>query len=223
MRALWLTLVLATMAPARAEPPPSARAERLAKLCRIWGAVRYLDPWMWSRAVDWDAALLRALPKARAAASDGEFADAVSSMLGELHDPATRVTTRRHESDNASPVAAPFWSWPRPGTLLVRIAARHALGDVAEATARIKDAKRVILDLRMTKQAGSTYGVARDAQALLFAFVTHELRVPPLRSLVHHGYNAQTDLVLTPINRSSKRSRSRSLRPSAAPCGVRWR
>ena len=47
---------------ARAAPSPD---ERLFSLARLWGDVRYFDPWIAYRDVDWDAAALAAIPASR--------------------------------------------------------------------------------------------------------------------------------------------------------------
>src|SRR5512138_2046259 len=69
----------------------SLRVARLAALGRLWGAVKYFHPALVSRPIDWDAALVAAIPRVRAARSSVEYAAAVDSMLAVLGDPATRV------------------------------------------------------------------------------------------------------------------------------------
>ena len=49
----------------------------LVALAKVWAAVKYLDPALESSDVDWDAAVMRAMPAARAAKSDDELAHAV--------------------------------------------------------------------------------------------------------------------------------------------------
>jgi hypothetical protein len=77
-----------------------SRIERLVSLCKLWGAVKYFHPYLAYREdIDWDAALVSALPKVNAANSAGEYAAAVQSMLLALGDPATRVI---EEVDNGT-------------------------------------------------------------------------------------------------------------------------
>ena len=72
-------------------PPEAARVERLAALGKLWAAVKYFHPSLAYRDIDWDAALVAAWPKAAAATTSADYAEAVQSMLAVLGDPATRV------------------------------------------------------------------------------------------------------------------------------------
>jgi hypothetical protein len=94
--------------------PDTARIERLAGLGRLWGAVKFLHPYLAYRDIDWDAALLRAIPKVRAARSPEEYRGAIAEMLGTLGDPATTAIDTRSaaaspappQADDASPAPA---------------------------------------------------------------------------------------------------------------------
>jgi len=68
-----------------------ARTARLEKLCRVWAAAKYAHPAMMTRKIDWDGALVRAIPAVRAAAAPAELASAIDAMLKEIGDPVTRV------------------------------------------------------------------------------------------------------------------------------------
>jgi hypothetical protein len=69
-----------------------SRIERLVSLGKLWGAVKYFHPYLAYRDdIDWDAALVSAIPQVNAANNAGEYAAAVQSMLRALGDPATRV------------------------------------------------------------------------------------------------------------------------------------
>jgi hypothetical protein len=76
----------------RVQPKPDAeRIERLAGLFRLWGAVKFFHPYVVRGVVDWDAALLTAIPKVEAAKTAEAYGAAVGSMLSELRDPQTKV------------------------------------------------------------------------------------------------------------------------------------
>jgi C-terminal processing protease CtpA/Prc len=75
----------------RVQPEPSGRTDRLTGLFRLWGAIKFFHPWLAYKAVDWDAALLAAIPHAENAATRERYAAAVSGMLAALDDPATRL------------------------------------------------------------------------------------------------------------------------------------
>lgn len=85
-------LCLAPASSALAAPPavPTETA-RLAGLCRVWGVVKYFHPYLGYQPINWDKALIAAIPKVRAAKTSAEYADAVDSMLATLHDPNTHV------------------------------------------------------------------------------------------------------------------------------------
>src|SRR6185312_8663519 len=64
--------------------PDASRIERLASLIRLWGTIRFFHPWIASRPIDWDAAFIAAVPLAERAASQNDFARAISGMLATL-------------------------------------------------------------------------------------------------------------------------------------------
>jgi C-terminal processing protease CtpA/Prc len=194
MKRVAAVLVCLTVAVnAYAAEAVSPRTARLAKLCKIWGSVKFLHPWVWTRDIDWDAALLQALPKARAAASDDEFAAAVGAMLGALHDPVTRVVPNQDGPLPAPPAGAPFMSWPQPGTLLVRLGVTHTPAELTKAVATLKEAKRVLLDLRVAR-GDEAWSLTREEKALMAGLITHEVRVPPVRWVAHDGYKPQNGM-----------------------------
>jgi C-terminal processing protease CtpA/Prc len=91
---LLLTLFVLSLPSFAAEPAAVAASpglERLARVGRLWGTVRYLHPYLLYRDVDWDVALVAALPRVEAAKSREEYAAAVQGMLDALGDPVTRV------------------------------------------------------------------------------------------------------------------------------------
>jgi hypothetical protein len=70
----------------------SSRIDRLVALAKLWAAVKYFHPYLAYRDnIDWDAALVRAIPKVDAARDRVEYSAAVEGMLNELGDPVTRV------------------------------------------------------------------------------------------------------------------------------------
>src|SRR5437870_4137151 len=68
---------LAQPAPVPAAAKPASAVERLTHLARLWGAVRYLHPWLAYKEIDWDAALVQAIPRVRAARTAEQYAAAV--------------------------------------------------------------------------------------------------------------------------------------------------
>lgn len=77
--------------------PLGASTDALVQLCKAWSAVKFLDPQLMTQRVDWDGALLRAIPAARAATTEEQSVAAVATMLESLNDPATRVVRTSNE------------------------------------------------------------------------------------------------------------------------------
>ncbi len=133
---------------------PEAAMENAAALGRVWGTVKYAHPALAFREVDWDAALVEALPKATAAKTPDALAEAIGAMLRRLDDPLTRV-------ERGSPVASrpasskapgPFSRWS--GDVLVldldrRYANLNELFPAMQVLApELAKARRVLVDLR---------------------------------------------------------------------------
>ncbi|MEJ7617840.1 MAG: hypothetical protein WKF30_12975 [Pyrinomonadaceae bacterium] len=86
-----LTPVLTRSQTPRLAQPEAQRIERLIALCKLWAAVKYFHPYLAYRDIDWDGALVAAIPKVNAAHSPKEYAAAIQTMLDALGDPAPRV------------------------------------------------------------------------------------------------------------------------------------
>ncbi|HLJ57072.1 MAG TPA: hypothetical protein VKT77_18690, partial [Chthonomonadaceae bacterium] len=61
--ALFLSSVAGHASPAAPSVPDAVRIERLAGLGRAWGAVKFFHPYVGSRDIDWDRALVDTIPK----------------------------------------------------------------------------------------------------------------------------------------------------------------
>ena len=69
------------------------KRRELKTLFKLWGKVKYFHPALAERPeIDWDAALVGAIPRVRTAKTSDEFAAAVQSMLAVLDDPQTMVS-----------------------------------------------------------------------------------------------------------------------------------
>ena len=73
----------------------ATETDRLVTVGKIWGQVKFFHPWLRHKPIDWDAALVKALPRMREASTDQEFAAAVNEWLASLGDPLTRVEAAR--------------------------------------------------------------------------------------------------------------------------------
>jgi len=95
MRSITWALVLCTCLSAAQAPDVAAeslRLDRLTALAKLWAAVKYFHPYLAYRDdIDWDTALVKAIPKVNAAKTPADYSAAVEGMLAGLGDPATRV------------------------------------------------------------------------------------------------------------------------------------
>jgi len=214
---LTLVFALSGKVGLAAQPTPAddGRIDRIARLCKVWGTVRYLHPYLAYKDIDWDAALIKSLPKVRAAKDTDEFAQVVQEMLNALGDPATRVIRKpvmsnsstdkpiKQEGTGASDLKddktdPPLFTWlegdvfavfPNAVTNSVKLVAWRD-----QLRKEITQARSVVLDLRIPEASEFNYfrGIAlREIQDLLTA---KEVQAPALRSLIHSGYRPQTGI-----------------------------
>jgi C-terminal processing protease CtpA/Prc len=195
----FLAVWLGPAARAAAPPPVDARrTERLVQLCKAWGTVRYLHPYLAYKDVDWDAALVKALPKVRAAKDTQEYAAAVQGMLGMLGDPATRVVRRPPGSlpgagAGGKPRGKELYTWVKDGVLAVHLSDPAILrewvrkpGAAVALGNELLKAKGVIIDLR-----GAGWPEFYFGGTITKLLVSREARAPAQRYLVHSGYRPQ--------------------------------
>jgi C-terminal processing protease CtpA/Prc len=187
--ALGLLACTASAAPSATPALPSSE-ERLASLARLWGQVKYRHPALAYKEVDWDAALVEALPQVEAAQDAAAYAAAVQSMLEVLQDPATRVLRPDEAAADAAagPAREPL-HWLTKDVLGVDLSA-PAPESLRTELAR---AKAVILDLRARGlDAHAPDAMRQTLGAVLPLLLTQPLQVPGERTVFHSGYRAHT-------------------------------
>ncbi len=204
---LLLVFSLVAAIAAAAEPAPHplpSREERLAHLGRLWGQVRYRHPALAYRDIDWDAALVDAIPRVEAAETPAAYAEAVQGMLDVLKDSATRVLRSEEEKPgDPLPQAREQRSWEGGREVLVvdlrtvqTPAAVHALRELpADFRRDLSRAKAVIIDLR--SRGLPLHGEYRLSEAfghLLPHLLTQPLRVPGMRGVLHSGFRSQSGI-----------------------------
>ncbi|HZI02994.1 MAG TPA: peptidase S41, partial [Archangium sp.] len=207
LTSLALALGLAAWTASAAEPTPKAlpsREERLESLARLWGQVRYRHPALAYKNIDWDAALVAAIPRVEAAKDRAAYAAAVQDMLDELKDPATRIL-RPDEQQEASqkgptvPVRE-LRSWESKDVLVLDLRAVRDSAVMATLRTRpeelrpdIAKAKAVIVDLRARGlEPNAVWAMSTALGRLLPFLLSEELQVPGERTVFHSGYRAQT-------------------------------
>lgn len=209
---IGLALVLATVsaptpaaAPQASAPTPVARGEidRLVALGRLWTTVRYAHPYLTYKDIDWDAALVAAIPKVRVAATPDELATAVSGMLAALGDPATRL--RPIPPAPSAGRGAPSTP-PRPvvveqtdGVLTLRMNDYAALADFGGTSAALqqqmmalREATAVIVDVRQRVPGPGAFALAAAMKNVAGALTARPIAPPATRVVMHSGYAPQT-------------------------------
>jgi C-terminal processing protease CtpA/Prc len=178
---------------------------RLVSLCKVWGTVRYLHPYLAYKDIDWDAALIAALPKVEAAKDENEFRSAVQAMLDRLGDPGTRVVRKAPQQPVEQPGSGskdekdrPLFSWVEKDVLAIHLERSPSPSKLRDPKTRetllaaFKKASGVIVDLRGEDESGfwSAYFLS-----LVYPLLpTREVRAPAERYLVHSGYRPQTGM-----------------------------
>ena len=81
-------MLLTTLAVAQAQTLPS-ETDRLVSTARLWITVKYFSPALASRNLDWDQALVAALPKIRSAQTPADYQAAIDSMMQKLEAPGS--------------------------------------------------------------------------------------------------------------------------------------
>ncbi len=175
-------------------PSDAARVERVAALGKLWAAARYFHPSLAYREIDWDAALLRALPQARAANTAAEYAEAVQGMLSVLDDPATRVLP----APAPAPPPAGLIRKTDGGILVVTLNPATARdGQLARLGLEVAQARGVVFDLRRqeawTGAESSTVGLMFVSAGLNGQLASGVLKAPGQRSRIHSGLASPWD------------------------------
>ena len=179
MMSRWAAAVLICAIALGTQPPIAAvdETDRLVTLGRVWAYVKYSHPQVALGNVDWDPAVLKAIPKVKTAADDGAFARLVNDMLSTLDDPRTRVRASNEPPPVSTPPRAPLLS--RSGDLLVlRMTAATNANDVRRELARdasLASIRRVVVDLRDSRSE-----VASDASRHLL--VSERVHLAAMRS-----------------------------------------
>ncbi|HEX3528593.1 MAG TPA: S41 family peptidase [Thermoanaerobaculia bacterium] len=215
IRCLILAVFLLSLPAFAAEPVPAIQAvqpsltlDRLVQVGRLWGTVRYLHPYLLYREIDWDAALVAALPRVEAAKSREEYGAAVQSLLDALGDPVTRVLPVKvaGAATPPAPPAAPAApaSLTRhldDGTVVLDLGSgtqsmgnRDFMNGINAAFKDLFQAQAVIVDLRSgPDEDGGTggelfsYGLAE----LSYTLVSRPCRAPSQRFVQRSGYEPQ--------------------------------
>jgi len=179
-----------------AVPLCADESANLLALARVWAAVKFLDPAMATSDIDWDAALVHAIPRVRAARNDAELANAIDSMLAELHDPATHIV--RETPKPAQPGAADVPISRTDGDVLVINLGPYAVRNPYAATMdavrtiapSVAKANGVVIDLRCGPEQYNQFVVNTSVKTL--PLTDAPLFGPTREYAFHSGYSTQS-------------------------------
>lgn len=184
------------------------RIERLAGLGKLWGAVKYLHPHLAYRAIDWDKALIDAIPKVNSAKTQAEYLAAVNQMLSLLGDQNTRAEIKtgtgspppaQAASDDKKPVRM------ENGVLLIDPAqiaiinyqgSPNAYDSLIEVISQsVPNAKAVIIDVRLLEQNGyaGEFFFGSLLRQILPQMLDRNITLGTRRSRTHDGYASQKE------------------------------
>jgi C-terminal processing protease CtpA/Prc len=178
--------------------------ERLAALGRLWGAIKYFHPYLAYKNIDWDGALVRAIPQIRAARTPNEYHQAISGLLQVLNDPATTIVPASIDSasdlgtskaptyfrtiDEHLVIDASDWTRARANS------DRSVLARQPQMMAEIAKAKGIVLDCRyqgVSKSEVPSYFLKFYLNSLLPLLVQGDIMLGTDRYRVHSGYAPQ--------------------------------
>ncbi len=181
------------------------RVERLVALAKVWGTVKYFHPYLAYREIDWDKALVEAIPRVNAVKTAHEYQAAVNQMLAVLNDTSTRA-------ENEMPVAVGTEGGPTDTTKFVRTenriliieAARIAQtvgqdtsklgGFVSAINKAMPDATGVVFDWRATSQLSEfeAFYFENFMRQTLTGMLDTTVMLGSSRHRMHSGYPTQT-------------------------------
>lgn len=180
------------LASAQQTPSESIRIDRLVALAKLWAAVKYFHPYLAYRDnIDWDGALVKAIPKVNAARNSAEYSAAVEVMLNLLGDPVTRVLdvpAPTSTSSAASSERQPTFQKNADGVLVVAMTNYSDFQDFVGTSKKLETLKKelptaraVVFDLRPAvtpseaDQGWVSYGFSRNGLAAVLTTTSFEM------------------------------------------------
>jgi C-terminal processing protease CtpA/Prc len=183
-------------------PSDAHRIERLVELGKLWGAIKYFHPYLAYREdIDWDAALVAAIPKVNAATNTEEYATAVQQMLDALGDPATQVIRKKPAGISVPGERQPSYESTADHVLIIRMNHYQDLEDFAGVREKmaaimkeVSQARAIVFDLRALPPLAQESGAVSYtfSESGIAALLTSTPSVTPgERTRMHLGFAPQ--------------------------------
>ena len=189
---------------------PGARVERLAGLARVWNMAKYFHPALAERDIDWDKALVEAIPRVNASRNTTEYSKAIDAMLQELDDKATFVAGGESKPAKHSDVAVTGETFRVVNGILIvdaYAAARRIAADQTNVGAFNKTlsellptAKGVVIDCRAPVKVDlngddfTGYEFDSFLMSLVPKLIDRDIRLGSPRYRLHSGYMPQVGI-----------------------------
>jgi C-terminal processing protease CtpA/Prc len=172
--------------------------ERLSGVCRLWGAVKFFHPYLAYRAIDWDAALIAAIPRILEAPSADAYRRALDDLLAALGDPLTHTitppsvavpSTRPPGPDQPAEEEGPHLRWTEERVAILVARDFRAVEEprqtplLDQLCTAATAASALVLDLRGASPAFCSLLAER-----LGAFLERDVPLPGERARLHSGY-----------------------------------
>ncbi len=199
-----LLLVALIAAPLMAAEPPSTadsvRMARLAGLCKLWGAIKYFHPDLATKDIDWDAALVKTIPKVNAAQNGDDYRNAIKYMLTFIGDPQTKVSEPKQAgAQTPSGTPPPMFRTTEDNIAVIamtdysQFSAGNKADDLRKAFADAAKAKAVVLDLRRLAGSDSDlYFFLSSFNQFFPTLLEKDLALASKRHRMYFGYPTQT-------------------------------
>ena len=178
------------------------KIERLLSLCKLWGQVKYFHPSLAYRTdIDWDKALVEAIPQVSNAKSSSDYKLALQNLLNLLGDPLNKIsgesetTVEKNENRNLN------YRLTEDGILLISIGDYFSLTSsesqktLGEITVEIPKSKAIVFDLRSDEPIGDYGNVIFNIyfSRIERMFNSEPLTTPGERRRVYYGYENFSD------------------------------
>lgn len=160
--------------------------DRLIAIGKLWATVKYFHPKLANASLDWDKALVEALPKIRDAKTSPEYAKSVQTMLDRsLHDEATYVISQPVSS---IPASLKIDKAPN-GTLVISQTAGQPASDAAQQLAKlIHDSSRIVFDLRAASASPDYLSHLLEDELVAKELTPTGIEAPAQRRWIHEGF-----------------------------------
>jgi C-terminal processing protease CtpA/Prc len=179
--------------------------ERLEQLCKLWGKIKYTHPYILSKDIYWDKALIDTYPKIKASRTTEEFHQAIKEMLGQLKDPVTDFLPKSPPREKPAipkrfkQKPQPFIEWLDKDTALIvfndyeEIENRDSeewLIKLDEVFREAQIAKKIIMDFRNLSK-GYLWGFRYFLMQKFPLLLNQDISCPSETYITHNGFHDQ--------------------------------